>query len=299
MPNYVSHALMAEEYYDILKKEKTNLIDINKNKLKKFSIGHDYTYTNQKLFEKTHNKNVQKFFINLLNYIVENKLYDNEEIITYLYGQIAHFALDSTLHPYIYFKEKNTKKTGLLSQHTTTEYYIDDYLSNKKYSQEPNNLDYNFINNNNLCSNELGKLITEIYSKTYKSNETIKTYKKTLLAMKSLIKASKIKIKDKVLLKRVLKYDKYFKDNNINEEYILNKNKSIWINPFSGKVSNESFEELYQKAIDKAIELTMEANDFLYKKRNQEKLALAFPNISYDTGIDCKYGKKIKYLKRK
>lgn len=289
---------MAEEYYDVLRKEREFLLDIDKNKVKMFSIGQDYTFFNPELFEKTHNENVQSFFINLLNYIAENKLYDDDDVMTYLYGQIAHFALDSTLHPYIYSKEKNTRKTGFFSQHTTTEYFIDDYLTHKKYKIFPDTLDYGFLNGDNLYTKNLEELINDVYSKTYKESKTSKTYKKTLVAIKSLIKASKLKIGDKVLLKRILKYEKYFRENKIDEEYFLNRGRNIWTNPFSGKISTESFEDLYKKAINKAIELTKEANDFLYRKRNIDKLVIAFPNISYDTGIDCKYGKSFKYLKR-
>lgn len=66
--------------------------------------------------------------------------------MSYLYGQIAHYALDSTLHPFIYAKELTTKKVGLISKHTTTEYLIDNYLSEEKKGLTPNKINYSHIN---------------------------------------------------------------------------------------------------------------------------------------------------------
>lgn len=292
MPNYVSHAIMAEEYSKTINHELNKYLEIDNEKIKTFSIGQDYTFSNGKLFEKTHNENVQAFFINLITYITKNKLYNDDTVMSYLYGQIAHYALDSTLHPFIYAKELTTKKVGLISKHTTTEYLIDNYLSEEKKGLTPNKINYSHINEKNF-NKDLEKLINEVYQKTYHIADTTKAYKKTLLALKALIKASKLKFRDKLILKKFLKYEKFFKENNITKDYILNKNNEYWENPFSKEKETDSFNNLYQKAINKAINLTIEANNYIYGKRNLKKLVLAFPNESYDTGIDCKYEKKL------
>ena len=38
-----------------------------------------------------------------INYINEMNYYYNEQVMAYLYGQICHFVLDSTVHPYIIY----------------------------------------------------------------------------------------------------------------------------------------------------------------------------------------------------
>ena len=57
-----------------------------------------------------HTHNILDYFVNLISYIKENKLYDDPNL-GYLYGSVCHYALDSTAHPYVhYFSGRFSKK---------------------------------------------------------------------------------------------------------------------------------------------------------------------------------------------
>ena len=188
MPNYTSHIIMATDFYNTLIDDLK--IYVPSDDIILSSIGQDFTFFNAKLFDKTHTEKVQCFFLNLITYIKKNKLFDNPKIMAYLYGQIAHFSLDSTVHPFIYAKEKETNKVTIFPPHTTVEYFIDDYL--KEISNNDDKLD-SILKSNNFLDNEINLMINEVYGKTYSQKKVNTTYKKTFKAIKALHKVSKLK----------------------------------------------------------------------------------------------------------
>ena len=69
------------------------------------------------LSKRGHKTNVKKYFMNILNNIIELNLKDDPSALAYLYGSINHYVLDSTCHPLIFYKtgvydrrKKETKK---------------------------------------------------------------------------------------------------------------------------------------------------------------------------------------------
>lgn len=46
-----------------------------------------------------HHKKINDYFLSLINYINDKKYYSNGQVMTYLYGHICHFVLDTTIHP--------------------------------------------------------------------------------------------------------------------------------------------------------------------------------------------------------
>ncbi len=46
---------------------------------------------------------VNKHFVTLINYINKMNYNDNVMVMSYLYGQICHFILDSTIHPFLLY----------------------------------------------------------------------------------------------------------------------------------------------------------------------------------------------------
>ena len=76
----------------------------------------------------------------------------------------------------------------------------------------------------------------------------------------------------------------------------LNLDHNVWYNPTDKRTkSNESFLELYTKALDKAANMITELNKFFYydKKINLEKVV---GNLSYSTGKDCSKKRELKYF---
>lgn len=294
MPNYTSHMIMANH---VLSKMKKNLkTEVSISDLSIASIGQDFTYMDSKLFEQTHNENVQSFFINLIGDIKTKKLQDTSKIMAYLYGHIAHFCLDSTLHPFIYAKEKETKKVTLFSSHTTIEYWIDDYLNS--LSRKPIPVQ-KILKEEHFLDSLVKEVIDQVYHKTYQKKKASKTYQKTLWALKGLDYVSKFPTKGNTLFYELLNYKAYFSKNKISCDTLLNQNHELWISPFSGYQSHESLNDLYQKSIIKALELSETASQFLYGNLSLQKVKKAFSDISYDTGVHCTQGKKFIYTNKK
>lgn len=101
MANYTSHAIMSEKLYNNLKSKNMLKVNIDINHLKLFSLGQDLTFVGRETFLDTHLNNSRKFFIDTIKYIRDNHLENDPLIMSYLYGHIAHYALDITIHPLI------------------------------------------------------------------------------------------------------------------------------------------------------------------------------------------------------
>ena len=63
-----------------------------------------------------HRNKSQEYFINMINYIKDNNLSDDIDVMSFLVGSICHFVLDSTIHPYIIYK------TGIMDKKKPSTY---------------------------------------------------------------------------------------------------------------------------------------------------------------------------------
>ena len=97
MANFISHIIMSEKLY----KKLNNKDKIDLESLKLFSIGQDLTFTRLSCFNATHKEDPTTFFIETINYIKNNNLENNELVMSYLYGHIAHYSLDKEIHPIV------------------------------------------------------------------------------------------------------------------------------------------------------------------------------------------------------
>ena len=128
MPGYKSHLVHGELLFNKINKK----IDLNKEELKDNCAGPDaFMITDYKTFMMQHSCKTKEFFETLLKFIKINKLYDNPHVMSFLYGQIDHFALDTTLHPFIYYISEGYKNGIILKSHALIEMWIDDYITFK------------------------------------------------------------------------------------------------------------------------------------------------------------------------
>src|SRR5574344_569280 len=115
MPSTITHAYFIIDVYEKLDIDTRILLKDQKDKLKIFAQSMDPLnfYTSFKkgkgkkvrAFANTfHTKKTQDYLINLINYIKYNYYSNNPEVIAFLYGMISHYVLDTTTHPYIYYK---------------------------------------------------------------------------------------------------------------------------------------------------------------------------------------------------
>ena len=322
MPNIYMHARFALDIYDRLDIETKYLLIDEKTKLTTFAQSLDpfflYSIKNSKSSFRDfahyfHKNKTKEFFVNLINYIKYNNLEKNPEVMSFVYGFLSHYILDSTFHPYIIYKtgqlNKNDSTTyKYLGKHHLMETYLDKRFILLREKIKPTK--YKFFNllDTTSFSKELNSLIDIIFKETYDANKMSKFYHKSIINMKFLykhlrydktgIKELFYKLIDPIIKNKIptsIKYVSYHYHENSLEHY-LNLDKKTWNYPtHKNKKSNDSVIDLYLKALYKCSNLIKEINDYLYHNKRID-LNRLIDNLSYATGIDCNSNKELKYF---
>lgn len=280
MANYSSHIIMANKLYNKLKNKK----NIDKNSMLLFSCGHDLTFLNRNYFKETHTKDSSRFFINTIRYIKNNNLENNEIIMGYLYGHIAHYAFDITVHPFIGEIINKTKSKSIIKPHTFIECEIDKYLI-KKYGK----INFDFMNKKLVNITNLKRLINTTYRQTYGFYNVTHLYK-AYIRLISLSKLPVNKMYDtKYLFKKISRINAY--DDNSNFIKYINSSKYF-------KKTNIS--NIFNDSIKLSLSIINEVNNYLYKKEDINTLYKTFDGTPYDIGVikelECNYNKeKLQY----
>lgn len=299
MPAYISHAIMIEKLYkDYMNDNKVFKMQLNLNDLKTYSLGADLASTSLFLKHNPHDEFTQDFFLSMIKYIKDNKLIENENILSLLYGHISHYFLDINAHPFIYYIEKSNKNCSLIPAHHLIEGYLDSYLSEKILNKDIMMLNETYFNKGNICI-EAERLLNEIYHDIYKTNNITIVYKKTIKLFSLLEKIFKRGLFTKKDLYELSGFNNYLYKNKLTLMDLSNENTIYYQNPVSGKYYRKSFLELFYKSIYETLNAISEVNLYLYGNKNLDDLKKVFTNLSYDTGIDCNYGKKMIYIKKR
>jgi hypothetical protein len=319
----MTHAYFAKDTYDRLDEFTKHRIDIET--LKTFGQGPDILFfyniinlkcgKNVRIFGKYMQKhNTQDFFINLIKYIKEKRLESNKQVMSFLYGFIMHYALDMTIHPFVFYKtgrynrrdKKTYKYNGL---HSDMETYIDCYLIHNNEHIKPRKFKmYNYYCNVNKFSRPLNNTIDYVFKKTYGKDNMAKIYFDSLKEMKLFLKIFRYdptgikkkfyKFLDMIfpgyfIKKESLSYDMDHKT----KKHYLNLEKNKWNHPKDeNEIYDYSFIELYHIALSRAVNLINDTNEVLFKKRRMSDLEVIFPDLSYTSGKKCNIKLKTKYF---
>ncbi len=320
MPATVVHAYFAQDLNDILPREIKNKLDVNRLKMfgqstdslmfyNLFSVLPGKKIRNfQKYF---HTNKTQEFFVNLINYIKENNIEDID-VNSFLVGTICHFVLDSTVHPYIYYKtgyfNKNDKSTYKYNNvHTFMETFLDNDMIKRRESINPYKFNISkFSFDTSKFSNELKDTIKYTFKETYDVDNMDKIYYKSLKQMRNSIfifrqdrygiKKFFYKLADTFTSKRVFRFEAISYHYPLNDRHnFLNENHKLWRNPSDYSLtSDESFLDLYLRALKLAKVMVCASFDYINGK--DIELEKVFINKSYITGLDCELDKELKYF---
>jgi len=202
MPGYVSHTIMARDVYQKLHNKKINL-----DYMLTFSLGGDLTKYAKCRYDTHHIK--QEDFINkMIDYIKENNLTNDGEVLGVLYGHICHYMMDKIMHPLVYKLDKLCVKDR--KNHTLIEGYIDNYLVNYKY-----NFMVDKYNNREIfrgkVNKKISKMLDSVYLDVYNTKRISLYYKFNLWLYKKI--EYLYKVLGIGLLKTISGYNK-FRDNN-------------------------------------------------------------------------------------
>jgi len=324
MPSSMTHSYFMRDVYEKLDKNIKN--KINLEDAKTFAQGPDIFYFYNMCFGRKSNKfrnmgnymhkhKVNLYFENMINYIKDNNLENNNQCISFLYGSVAHFVLDSVVHPFVFYKTGVFKK-GISSTykynglHQEMEYYLDAYMIFQNEKKEAKDFKmYKYLLNNSKLSNDTLNLIGNVINNTYCYDNMDKIYEKCIRDMKHFykifnydhygIKKLGYSVIDTITPKRFIRKKKFsFYITHNSKKHYLNLEKSEWNHPCSlYETYNYSFVELYIIAIDKACNMINEIDKLLNKDTiNNEKIDSIFNNLSYTTGKDCEDTRRMRYF---
>ncbi len=315
MAGTITHAYFAKDVYNNFNDENKQRFKNYIENIKTYGQGHDVLFFDFSLFNGKkirksankifHKKKTKAFFINIIRYIKNNNLENNNEIISFLYGYICHYCLDYTMHPYItykggYFKTNDKTTYKYNSKHSEIETYIDCYFINKNEKIKSGNFKiHKYLFNYNEPSKVLKNLIDNVFLETYNIKNIGKRYIKDLKTMKllyRLMRYDKYGIKLKIykfidlLLPRKIKklYPiSYFKHLN-NDEYYLNLNHKEWNHPrYKDEKYTYSVLDLYSIAKKDAIKIINAVDKVLKNEENISYLDNYFLNLSFSSGKEC------------
>lgn len=308
MPSFITHNVFAYEVKNKYNLKVNNLYYI-------FAQSHDFlVYSTNKevktLSHYAHTNNTRDYIINIIKYIKDNNLTKNIDLISYLYGSITHYLLDSTTHPFLFYKSGIYNKNDKYSykykdMHRLIEKNIDSIYYKNYYKKEYNycNVSKDFIKKINFSS-ELSKCIDYSYYETYKKNNISKYYLKSIKLYKFIfyllfkdrfgIKRFIYNIIDKLFNTHISSISTYLK--NPNKSY-LNLNHKKWNHPSNIDIKyNDSFEDLFKKSIFKFENIYKNIKLYFNNKLSLDELKQSIPNISYTSGLNLDKNKRMKYF---
>lgn len=318
MPSTITHAYFSMDLYNRLDSKNREALESFKNQFKIFAQGPDvFFFYNLLGFKKgkkirelgsyMQQNETQAFFVNLITTIRSKKLEKNPEIRTFLYGFIAHYVLDMTMHPFILYKtgvyDKKVKASRkYFGGHEQMESYIDAYFMKIRGKVKPKHFKaHSFCFKETHISGELKRLIDDVFNQTFNLKSVGSKYEASIKEMKwlyILFRNDSTGIKKKLftiaeILPFNIKMSTISYDISLNNnDYYLNLSKEYWHHPLNeNDIYNYSFIELYSIALSKSLKLIEEVDKVIFNKKNAKPLEKLFPNLSYVTGKECELGK--------
>lgn len=321
MPALITHQIFARQIFEKLESSQKN--KVSQKDFEIFSQSHDYFYyyhnynVNQtkeinKFGKYVHKSNSQSYIINIIRNIRKNHLGNNKQAIAFLYGAISHYILDSTTHPYIFYYSgcynpnipESKKYQG---KHNQMERHIDCYLYQKFYQKNINQLNIRKeILPNTTITKEVVDLINQSYKDTYNKPRIAPYFLKGISHAQiyfSLFTQDRYGIKKGIYStisslsyrnKEILaNYSYHIK--NINLAY-LNLEHHQWHHPCTNEIFTTSFEDLFDEAIAKTLNIINYVNKVLYNDEDYRNLVNIIPNYSYITGLPITNNKPLKYF---
>lgn len=321
MPATIVHAYFSQDVYDILPSTIKNKLNVDR--LKTFGQSTDslmfYNLFNilpgkrvRSFQNYFHTNKTQEFFINLINYIKENNYINDSDVCSFLVGAICHYVLDSTIHPYIFYKTGYfNKKDKSTYKYNNVHAFMETFLDNDMIKRRENINPYKFkigkfCLNTKAFSKELNDTLDKVFDQTFEFKNMSKIYSKSLKQMKRAIvvfrqdqfgvKKFFYKLADTFTSRKTFRFEAISYHYPIQDRHnFLNENHKIWRNPTTyDMTSTESFLDLYLRSLKLAKVIVCASFDYITGK--EIDLEKVFNNNSYITGLNCFLEKELKYF---
>lgn len=315
MPATYTHHLFVKDVYKVInddvKKKLNNHLDLFYLFGKSFDV---LFFSKPRLGCYAHDNHVNLYFANIIKKIRDENLFSDGEVLSYLYGSICHYVLDSTIHPYVFYKtgkyNLGDKKTKVYKgAHDKMEYMIDAILyqeRNQKSIYKANLRKEVFTKYH--FSSQFNKILDNFYLDTFHVKSAHKYIQRGIRNYSFIlghVMTSRFGFKYRLyqlfdfchLSKRSLLANYCYYIKKLDYSY-LNKEHKKWYYPVDKKISyHYSFYDLYDIAIERARILINQLDYALDKdEKDIKKVLREIGNLSYATGKNADKHYVMKYF---
>lgn len=308
MPNIITHTLFAEDMLKLLDEE---MLNDRKQLFEIGSSGPDYLFFHnvspKAFWKKTplrhigsqlHESHINDFYRSAVHSIWKEKNPEiRQDMIAYTCGHLCHWALDSSAHPYIFYRTGNCKGQSA-NDHHRFESILDSLLL--KHKKNETIATYDITKEVTDADDEMKRAVARIYVPAVNSifKENIKGHHiaEALDDWNGMQKVFRDPYGNKIRFARALEkpfgLDNQFSGFAVPEKPednydIMNLLHNEWKNPQTGEPSHDSFFELYDKAINraaKAIVLFLNACAHPYDAADEKEFLDFLDNRNYEMG---------------
>ncbi|WP_283407960.1 zinc dependent phospholipase C family protein [Anoxynatronum buryatiense] len=251
------------------------------------------------LGEKMHEHHIRRFFSEMLA-----SLKDGEALfqlkLAYILGYLAHYALDTHTHPFIFYWSGFAEDPGDPAQQ---------YRFKCDHSAYEKALDLFFVPNAHqiplhrwiqppqaemqAMARWLAPLLHHLYDIPVSPKGVMKSARDMQLIYRLLLDRTGWKRRMTACLEGIFRPPGYMTANIYpqkmpGDEDVLNEGRKPWCLPWDQQaVSRQNFMELYQEAVRETVELWQAVEDWLEGRNTLEGVLEKIGNRSFSTGIDC------------
>lgn len=274
MPNIITHTLFADEVLEILKidslDERKQIFEIGSNGPDILFFHHmnpkDFYKKSRlpKLGSRLHSGNVNDFYSSAINSIWNEKDPEiKEDMIAYTAGHLCHWALDSSAHPLIYNRTGNCKGMSVNAHHRF-ESILDSLMLKLKKNETIESFDITKkVTDSPLwMKRAIARVYIPALNSIFDDNLPAHVIAETLDDWNFMQKLFRDPHNKKIpaaqmvdkLIGRPNQLAGYAVPNIPEDNYdIMNLKHELWRNPQTGQKSYESFLDLYDSAMKKAL----------------------------------------------
>ena len=303
MPATYTHHLFTKDVYkaldiNIQKKLDSNLFDL-------FGKSFDaFFFYKPNIGSYAHKNHANLYFAHIISYMRAHSLTSDSELLSYLYGSICHYVIDSTIHPFIYYyggkyDRKNKKTYQYRGKHDYLELMIDAIMCRERNHKKVQQCSLGReIFPKLRFSHDLAQALDSVYFDTFQIKNGGKLYFKAYKRYRFIFKRfmmSRFGIKKKIysfvdlfhVVPPIKLQNLCYYVSKIDTS-VLNLEHKKWYYPVDRKISfHYSFYDLYDVAIVKAVRLIQMVDDALNKDEKAVKKALKeIGNLGYGTGVN-------------
>jgi len=262
----------------------------------------------RKYADLMHNKDTDKFFFNMIDYVKENL---EKDTFSFLVGFICHYCLDVKIHPYVYYnvgkyQAKDNTTHNHRGLHLKFERSIDALLIEKDLGINHRKIKlYKTSYPLNTAPFSTMKIMDYALEKTYGKKHGGVMY---LISSQKMYWNLKHFVRDPLGIKKLMfkiidlfnkKNDLYFADlpfyNHLENYDFHNLAKKKWHHPVTNEEYDYSVIELFDQAEEMAMKIIKEVTKYLFEDKVVD-LSKLFTNLSYNTGINCDQDLPFKYF---